>query len=599
MRTKPWTDHFGRRDVPAHVPREPRPSVRFLRPRQQGWKTVTIGELLVKQKKITDDQLRNALALRGSPSERIEKTLVRLGYLTERSVLDTLSGLVHMPVVDLTQIDIDVETLKSMPKKLVHKNKLIPIDRQNGTLRVATNDPYEIYAFDELRMLTGLSISPVLATESEINAVIKKYFGVAGGTIADLVEEEAGRDDEVQVVSEVSQEAGDLAEMAQEASVVKLVNDLLLEAITERASDVHIEPYENELRIRYRIDGVLHAAHVPAQIHHFQLAIISRIKILSNLNIAEKRVPQDGSFKIRVHGREIDIRVSIIPMVFGEGVVMRILDKQATLLSLEDLGMNPDTLAIFTDVISQPHGILLVTGPTGSGKTTTLYAALSRIVSEEIKILTVEDPVEYHLGGINQVGLNLKAGLTFARAMRSFLRHDPDVIMVGEIRDLETAETAVQASLTGHLVFSTLHTNDAASATTRLLDMGVEPFLVASSVEAIMAQRLVRTLCKHCKEAYEPDRKKLPGDFDPGDATLYRPRGCRECRNTGFAGRKGIFELMRMNDDIRDCVIQRASAQKVLSVGRKGGLVLLREDGWRKVRAGITTVEEVVSATKL
>jgi len=344
---------------------------------------------------------------------------------------------------------------------------------------------------------------------------------------------------------------------------------------------------------------VLQNTNVPPQIQRFQAAIISRIKILSNLNIAEKRLPQDGSFKIKVHGREIDIRVSIIPMVFGEGVVMRILDRQAVLLSLEDLGMNPDTLGIFADVISQPHGILLVTGPTGSGKTTTLYAALSRIVSDTIKVLTVEDPVEYHLYGVNQTSVNLKAGYTFARGMRSFLRHDPDVIMVGEIRDLETAETAVQASLTGHLVFSTLHTNDAASATTRLLDMGVEPFLVASSVEAIMAQRLVRTICKHCKEPFKPDRKKLPPDFDPGDGPLFSGRGCRECRNTGFAGRKGIFELMRMDDDVRDLVIQRSSAQKVLATAKKNGLILLREDGWRKVRAGITTVEEVVQATKL
>ena len=554
-----------------------------------------LGELLVERKKLTPEQLAAAQAARKDPTERLEKILVRLGYVTERVVLDALSELVKMPVVDLASTEIDLDILKMVPSKLIHKRKLIPIARQNGTLKVATNDPFDIYAFDELRMLTGLNIQPMLATESEINNVLKKVFGVGGDVVKTLVDEE----DRVEVVSEVNEEAGDLAEMAQDASVVKLVNDILLEAINERASDVHIEPYEHELKIRYRIDGVLHNTHVPPQIQRFQAAIISRIKILSNLNIAEKRLPQDGSFKIKVHGREIDLRVSIIPMVFGEGVVMRILDRQAVLLSLEDLGMMPDTLQTFTDVISLPHGIMLVTGPTGSGKTTTLYAALSRIVSDEIKVLTVEDPVEYHLKGVNQVGLNLKAGLTFARGMRSFLRHDPDVIMVGEIRDLETAETAVQASLTGHLVFSTLHTNDAASATTRLLDMGVEPFLVASSVEAVLAQRLVRTICKHCKEPYTPDRSKLPADFNPGDGPLYRGKGCRECRNTGYSGRKGIYELMRMDDDIRDLVIQRSSAQKVLACARKNGLILLRDDGWRKVRAGLTTVEEVVTATKM
>jgi len=561
---------------------------------------VTLGEMLVKQKKISADQLKAAVAARKDPSERIERTLVRMGFINERSVLETMSELVRMPVVDLAQIEIDKDILESVPKKLLHRRKLIPISRDNGSLQVATNDPFDIYAFDELRMMTGLDIVPVLATESEINTILKKLFGVAGGTIADLVEEERARDDDtVEVLTEVNEDAADLAEMAQDASVVKLVNDLLVEAINDRASDIHIEPFEHELKVRYRIDGVLNNANVPPQVQRFQAAIISRVKILSNLNIAEKRVPQDGSFKIKVHGREIDIRVSIIPMAFGEGVVMRILDRQSTLLSLIDLGMQGDTLDIFQEVISQPHGILLVTGPTGSGKTTTLYAALNKIVTDEIKVLTVEDPVEYHLPGVNQTGVNLKAGYTFARGMRSFLRHDPDVIMVGEIRDLETAETAVQASLTGHLVFSTLHTNDAPSAVTRLLDMGVEPFLVASSVEAVMAQRLVRAICKHCREPYEPDRKKLPPDFDYKGGPLYRGKGCRECRFSGFAGRKGIFELMRMTDDLRDLIVQRVSSQKIAACAKKSGLVFLRDDGWRKVTAGVTTVEEVVTATKL
>ncbi len=555
---------------------------------------MTLSEILIERKKITPDQLQQALDARRDPTERLDRILVRLGFVDERDVLAILGEQLSFPVVDLTRAQIDVETLRQMPAKLVHRRKLIPLEKTNGKIRVATCDPFDLYGFDELRMLTGLDVMPVLAAESEINAVIKKYFGVGGDTISQLVD-----DDTVEVVSEVNEDARDLAEMAQDASVVKLVNDILLEAINERASDVHIEPYENDLKIRYRIDGVLQNTNVPPQIRRFQAAIISRIKILSNLNIAEKRVPQDGSFKIKVHGREIDIRVSIIPMVFGEGVVLRILDKQSILLSLNDLGFMPEMQVQFEQVINMPHGILLVTGPTGSGKTTTLYASLNKIVSDEIKVLTVEDPVEYHLGGINQVSVNLKAGLTFARGMRSFLRHDPDVIMVGEIRDLETAETAIQASLTGHLVLSTLHTNDAASATTRLLDMGVEPFLVASSLEAILAQRLVRVICTKCKEQYTPKASEIPPDFNWKGEPLWRGRGCRDCRNTGFSGRKGIFEFLVLEDEVRELVMQRASSSKVLACGRKHGLVLLRDDGFRKVRAGITTIDEVVRATKL
>jgi general secretion pathway protein E/type IV pilus assembly protein PilB len=556
--------------------------------------TVNLGDILLEKAVITAQQLDEANA-RCGPTDRLDRVLVRLGYCSETSVLEALGQLYHFDVVDLAgnDVPVNVELLRKMPSKLVHRSKLIPLDRDNGSLRVATPDPFQIYAFDELRMLCGLEVKPVLAKESEINEIIKKHFGVGGNTVSQLVEE-----DGVEVVSDMAESAGDLAQMAEDASVIKLVNEILLEAINERASDVHIEPYEHDLKIRYRVDGMLHNTQVPPQIRQLQAAIISRIKILSNLNIAERRVPQDGSFKIKVHGREIDLRVSIIPMVFGEGVVMRILDKQSILLSLEDLGFDGAMLETFRNVISQPHGILLVTGPTGSGKTTTLYASLNGIVSDEIKVLTVEDPVEYHLEGINQVGVNLKAGLTFARGMRSFLRHDPDVIMVGEIRDLETAETAVQASLTGHLVFSTLHTNDAASATTRMLDMGVEPFLVASSLEAVLAQRLIRTICKHCREEYLPDKLEVPPDFNWNGEKVFRGRGCRECRNTGYSGRKGIFELMAMDDEIRELVLQRSSAGKVRKVAQKNGLILLREDGWNKVRKGVTTISEVVRATK-
>jgi type II secretion system protein E len=405
--------------------------------------------------------------------------------------------------------------------------------------------------------------------------------------------------DDLEVLDANLGDSEDLLEMAQEASVIKLVNEFFLEAISERASDIHIEPYENDLAIRYRIDGVLHEASVPPQIRRFQAAIISRIKIMANLNIAEKRLPQDGRIKFQVGGRQVDVRVSVIPMLFGEGIVMRLLDKATVLFSLPDLGMEADTFAIFQDLIARPYGILLVTGPTGCGKTTTLYAALQDIVSPKIKVLTVEDPVEYHLDGVNQIQVQPKIGMTFARGLRAILRHDPDVVMIGEIRDLETAEAAIQASLTGHLVFSTLHTNDASSAATRLLDMGMEPFLVTSTLAGAMAQRLVRTICKDCKEEYEPDRDALPAalNLEPG-APLYRGAGCRACRGTGYRGRTGMFELMAATDPIRERIMAHASAGQIAAAAKEGGMRFLQEDGWAKVRAGITTPEEVMRSAK-
>ena len=555
---------------------------------------MSVGEILLEKGKITPEHLQTALAARKGSGERLDRILVRLGYVDERDVLEILGKQLSMPVIDLNEVEVDVELLKKVAK-LVHKRGLVPLRGNGEALRVATCDPFDVYGLDELRMETGLTrIDPVLASEADIQQVIRQHFGVGGSTIDEMIDEE-----DVELLSDSVDENGDLMELAQEATVVKLVNDIVSEAIRDRASDIHIEPYEHDLHIRYRIDGVLHTTQVPAQIRRFQAAIISRIKIMSNLNIAEKRLPQDGGFKARVQGREIDFRVSVIPMTFGEGVVIRILDKQTSLHSLEALGMGPELLTDFQSLITRPHGIILVTGPTGSGKTTTLYSALNTIVSDELKILTLEDPVEYYLQGVNQVQIAEKIGLTFARGLRSFLRHDPDVILVGEIRDKETAEVAINASLTGHLVFSTLHTNDAATANTRMLDMGVEPFLVSSSLEGVLAQRLVRTICKHCKEEYEPDPASLPADFElaPGQR-LCRGRGCRECRGSGYAGRIGIYELMMMTPELRDLVVQRCSATTLLDEARKQGLVLLREDGWRKVRAGTTTPEEVLRVTK-
>ena len=555
---------------------------------------MSIGEVLQQRKIVSPGDLKQAKAVK-QPSERIEHCLVRLGMIEERDYLSVYSEQLSIPLVNLSEVKIDSELLRQTPSKVVHRDRVIPIDRNNGVIRVATNNPFNVYAFDELRMLMGAKIETVLATSDEISRVIKQHFGVGGQTVEAMLGES-----EVEVVREADADNADLIEQAQEATVVKLVNEILLEAIRERASDVHIEPYENDLKIRYRIDGVLHTTNVPPEIRRFQAAIVSRIKILSNLNIAEKRLPQDGGFKIKAQNRDIDLRVSIIPTAFGGAVVMRILDKQSVLLSLDQLGLMDEALAGVMHVITQPFGIILVTGPTGSGKTTTLYAALNTIRSDEVKILTIEDPIEYYLDGIQQVQIKPHIGLTFATGLRSFLRHDPDVILVGEIRDLETAEVAINASLTGHLVFSTLHTNDAVTSTTRLLDMGVEPFLVSSSISGVLAQRLVRRICKSCKEEYEPDRKELPADFkiEPGQK-LTKGKGCRECRNSGYRGRLGIYELLMVTDELREMIVQRKSATDMLTVARKQGIKLMREDGWTKVIKGMTTVEEVVRVTKI
>ncbi|MBK9118652.1 MAG: Flp pilus assembly complex ATPase component TadA [Phycisphaerales bacterium] len=556
-----------------------------------------IGEALIARGLITREQLDQLATRRHSPAERIDQLLLRESLVSEDDLLQVYADQLMLPVVDLREEDIDRELLKLIPSRLVHKYGLMPIGRNGNGVRVATSDPYNMYALDEVRTCINMPVEPVLAARTEILKMIRAFYGVGGDVLNEMVKEQG----ELEIVDENRLDSEDIdIQMAQEASVIKLVNEILVEAIVQRASDIHFEPFENDFQVRYRIDGVLQIANVPPEIHRFRNAIVSRIKILSNLNIAERRLPQDGGFKIKAHGREIDLRVSIVNMAFGEGIVLRILDRSSVKLDLTSLGMEGDTAATFRELITRPHGILLVTGPTGSGKTTTLYAALREIVSPELKILTIEDPIEYYLDGINQTQILPKIGLTFARALRSFLRHDPDVILVGEIRDKETAEVAINASLTGHLVFSTLHTNDAITATTRLLDMGVEPFLVSSSVEAVLAQRLVRTICKHCKEQYEPDKATvLPADFQhqPSEP-LWRGRGCKSCRNTGFAGRRALYELFVMNDALRELVLQRASASQLLEVALRAGLVQMRSEGWRLCREGITTPREVLRVTK-
>lgn len=555
---------------------------------------MSLGEILISKGLVTREQIAQANASRQSASDRLDRILLQLGFVAEEDLLKVLSEQFAIPVVDLSTQTIDGNLLKTMPAKLIHRRKIFPYAKRGQTLVMATSDPYDVHAIDELRAITGMSVEPVLASEREINGMIKRYFGVGGAAIDEMLEDER---QEFHLLEDVSAEDRDLVEQAQEATVVKLVNEILREAISDRASDIHIEPYEDDLKIRYRIDGVLHTTVMPPQIKRFQAAIISRIKIMSALNIAEKRLPQDGAMKIRHEGREIDLRVSILPSVYGEGVVLRILDKSSVLLRLTDLGMDETTYDRFRSLIARPHGIILVTGPTGSGKTTTLYSALNTIVSDQIKVITVEDPVEYRLKGVNQIQVHPEIGLTFAAGLRSILRHDPDVIMIGEIRDLETAEAAIQASLTGHLVFSTLHTNDACSAATRLIDMGVEPYLVASAVEGVMAQRLVRSICPNCREPYQPKPEDLPPDFVYDGGPLYHGVGCRACKNSGLKGRLGIYELALLSEDMRKAIMERSSAGTLNKIATREGMRMLRDDGWEKVRKGLTTFDEVQRVT--
>lgn len=554
-----------------------------------------LDELLQRRGLLTDEQLTKARAA-AVGGHRLDQAILSLGLLSESDLLDVFASELGLRVVSLANQDVDPETLALVSSKTIFKNQVIPISRHNGSLVVATSNPLDVDTLDELQQQTGLYIEPVLAGSGEIATVIKNHFGVGGETVGEMVGTSP-----FQVV-EADRRGEDGDDLAEEASVVRLVNEILMEAIEQRTSDIHIEPMEKGLRIRYRIDGVLQMQALPPEIARFAPAIVSRLKIMAKLNIAEKRLPQDGRIQLRGRGRDIDIRVSIIPMSTGEGVVLRVLDKGRMTLDLRAIGMQEDQYQLWRKLIELPHGILLVTGPTGSGKTTTLYSALQEIATDEIKIITIEDPVEYHFDRIQQIQVHAKIGLTFGAGLRSILRHDPDVVLVGEIRDVETAEISTQAALTGHLVLSTLHTNDAASAFTRLTDMGVEPFLVASTVEAVMAQRLVRLICPACKETYEVEVAELPADIpiDRSRSTveLYRGKRCRECRQTGYRGRQGIFELLPISHAIRELTVERASSAAIKTRALQDGMVTLRQDGWRKLLRGTTTIDEVLRVTK-
>lgn len=556
-----------------------------------------LAEVLRSAGLLNEQQLEMARQAQAG-GQRLDEAAVELGLVAEEQALRAIGEAVGLPFIDLSEADIDLSLLASVPPGVIHHEWIFPVRQQNGALVVATADPLNFYAIDELSATLGKPIQSVLAPRSEIAKLIKAHLGVGSQTVDRLL----AQSDEsmITVVDEGEADGSELSQMAQEPSVVRLVNEILLEAIEMGASDVHIESEEHALRVRYRLDGVLHPQPMPPEIHRFRAAIISRVKIMARLNIAERRLPQDGRIELKAGGREVDVRVSVIPMIHGEGIVLRLLDKSRMTFSLTNLGMDASMCATFRQLITLPHGIILVTGPTGSGKTTTLYSALLEIRNDQTKIITTEDPVEYKLAGINQIQVHSKIGLTFADSLRSILRHDPDIVLVGEIRDLETAENAIQASLTGHLVFSTLHTNDAAGAYTRLTDMGVEPFLVSSTVEAVMAQRLVRILCKQCRELYHPCREDLPPDFpfEQISGGLYRAQGCRACRQVGYKGRIGLFELLVTTDRIRQIAHDRSSSWMIYQAALEQGMLSLRQDGWAKVLAGRTTVEEVVRVSK-
>ena len=523
-------------------------------------------------------------------------TVVALEYAREDVFLPALAKAMGVPYLRLGDQPIAGEILEKVPTKAVFQYNVVPVGIENGTLRVATSEPFRPGLADSLRLASGLRVKFALAPAADIEKAAKKFYGVGADTLDRLI-----ADNQIDLDQDAGTSVGDLSNLDQEASVVKFVNQIIWECHHDRGTDIHVEPMENDLRIRYRIDGVLHPTPLPPQMKRFQSAIISRIKVMAGMDIAEKRLPQDGRISLRVKGEEIDVRVSNMPTVYGESVSLRLLMRSSGMYGMDRLGLFPDDEEILHRLIRRPHGILLVTGPTGSGKSTSLYAWLHTINSVDKRILTVEDPIEYEMAGINQIQMKPEIGLTFAVGLRHILRQDPDVIMVGEIRDQETADIAIRAALTGHLVFSTLHTNDSAGGVTRLVDMGIEPFLVASSVEALVAQRLVRRLCPKCKRPWTVDMPFLESLGFPISklltGTICEPVGCDECRGTGYAGRTGIYEILLVSDAIRQMIVERRSSADIKIHALEHGMRTLRMDGWRKVLGGVTTLEEVIRVT--
>jgi type IV pilus assembly protein PilB len=591
---------------------------------------VRIGELLLKEKRITPAQLQEALNHQKANGGRIGLNLVRLGFVKDDEITDLLSKQYGVPSINLSLFEIDASVIKLIPAETVQKYQILPLSRSGATLTIAITDPTNVFAMDDIKFMTGYNVEPVVASETAVLEAIHRYYPNGNGSkngsgkkdpapaagngnltsqatldmVSKALEETNAADDDVEVLEELEQiDVASLEKQSGEAPVIRLVNLMLMSAIQKGASDIHIEPYEKEFRVRFRIDGILYNVMAPPM--KFRDAITSRIKIMSKLDIAEKRLPQDGRIKIRfaVEGvtKEIDFRVSCLPTLFGEKIVMRLLDKDKLMLDMTKLGFEPESLSKLESAISKPWGMVLVTGPTGSGKTNTLYSSISKINTPETNIMTAEDPVEFNLVGVNQVQVRENIGLNFAAALRSFLRQDPNIILVGEIRDFETAEIAVKAALTGHLVLSTLHTNDAPSTISRLMNMGIEPFLVASSVNLICAQRLVRRVCSGCAQDHPHAPQALvEAGFTPDEAGKVVPKrgaGCERCNGTGYKGRVGLYEVMEITEELRELILVGASGLELKRKAVEDGMITLRRSGLRKVMDGVTTIEEVVRET--
>ncbi|MBP7934751.1 MAG: Flp pilus assembly complex ATPase component TadA [Phycisphaerae bacterium] len=554
-----------------------------------------IGEILVELGYLTPDRLAQTIHAGNGDNLRTGERLCRLGLIREEDLVHALAIQCGIPHVDLGTVEVAQEALRCLPPDLAQRYRALPLSMAEGRIHLAMADPFNFRAVEDISAVCGLEVVRHFARPSELLDALRRYYGTSAARMADSL---ANGSTDAEVV-EGGDLVGHLHELAREPSLINLVNLIILEAVQDKASDIHIEPFERELKVKYRIDGVLHEMAPPSK--HLQAAIISRIKIMAQLNIAERFLPQDGHIKFNAPSASVDIRVSTVPTMFGESVVMRILDRTATMRQLGELGLGDDLLAAFGATLRRPHGIILVTGPTGSGKTTTLYAALNHIYTPAKKIITIEDPVEFHLEGVNQIQVNVKRGLTFANGLRSILRQDPDIVMVGEIRDGETADIAIRSALTGHLVLSSLHTNDSAGAITRLLDMGIEPFLLATTVEAVIAQRLVRVVCDRCDKVYQPavrTLEQLGGDAVTfGGKELRRGRGCQDCRNTGYRGRIGIFEMIRLTDAMREMIMNRPSSSQIRRAANHN-FTSMRQDGYRKVLDGVTTLEEVWRVTQ-
>ncbi|HXG18684.1 MAG TPA: type II secretion system ATPase GspE [Methylomirabilota bacterium] len=555
--------------------------------------------LLLSSGKVSTEDLRKVQHVQQERSEPLERLLVELGFLSEDDLLTLLAQYYQASIVGARDFPQEPPAIANVNPGFFRQVRLCPLAIHEGQLIAAMADPGDLYAIEAVEKATGLRLALRLARERDILDALNSYYGdgAAEGRAG-----AGGEGAEVEYLEDDQEDVEHLRDLASEAPVIRLVNSLIARALEQRASDIHIEPFEKELRVRYRIDGILHDIDAPPR--KLQAALISRVKLMAKLNIAERRLPQDGRIKLRMLGREIDLRVSSLPTLYGESVVLRILDRSSISVSLDSLGFPSDTLGSFEKLINRPYGMILVTGPTGSGKTTTLYGALDKINSPDKKIITIEDPVEYQLRGVNQIHVKPQIGLSFASGLRSIVRQDPDVIMVGEIRDYETAEIAVQAALTGHLVFSTLHTNDAAGAVSRLLEMGVEDYLLASSLLGVMAQRLVRNLCRQCRRPVEmiiPSQSNgaHPNGDSGSPAAVYEAKGCDECAMTGYRGRSGIFELLMVNEGVRQLILKRSSADLIKNYAvSQQGMRTLREDGWRKVKEGTTSVAEVLRVTQ-